>query len=389
MPIDVSRLPVPAQKILDPNGAAPLRAMAAKGIAPGLKPADMLAVVVLLATGEGDVASTAKQTLLSLPGPLVNGALAGDLHPFVLDAIAPVYVKDHVIAEKIINHAAVLPETIAAMASISNELVSELIATNEERLLKNPIIIEKLYTNDHTRMSTADRILELAVRNGLELGIPAFSQAAAAIKGELILEATEAPSFDDEQYKNAEELAKGVAVDDKEETHTLDKETGNEEICDKYKPIHAVWTELRGPAKIRMLSVASMKVRNEEGEIEDKRLDIKTLRMLGLRDKNPLVATAALETPGISDSEIERIAKARDVCEEVLREISNNREWTSNYLVKFYLTANPRTPFASAAKWIVHLRDNDLKTLAKSKDVSGAVQTAVKQQLQRKGKISK
>jgi hypothetical protein len=32
------------------------------------------------------------------------------------------------------------------------------------------------------------------------------------------------------------------------------------------------------------------------------------------------------------------------------------------------------------------LRDNDLKTISKSKDVPGAVQTAAKQQLSRKGK---
>ena len=43
----------------------------------------------------------------------------------------------------------------------------EFVATNEQRLLENPRIIELLYMNKNTRMSTADRIVELAARNGL------------------------------------------------------------------------------------------------------------------------------------------------------------------------------------------------------------------------------
>ena len=41
-PINVAALPGPAQKILDPNGPAPLKAMAAKGLVPGLKPGEVL-----------------------------------------------------------------------------------------------------------------------------------------------------------------------------------------------------------------------------------------------------------------------------------------------------------------------------------------------------------
>src|SRR5207249_2114717 len=47
-----------------------------------------------------------------------------------------------------------------------------------------PKVIEALYLNPHTRMSTTDRVLEFAVRNGLELhGLPAFKEAQAAILG--------------------------------------------------------------------------------------------------------------------------------------------------------------------------------------------------------------
>jgi len=388
IPIDVAALPPNAQKILDPHGPAPLKGMAAKGLAPGLKPGEVLAVIVALSLGADVHADTAKKTLEQLPMPLLNGALSGELQAGVLDILGPVYVKDAALSEKILRHPSIQPETVAAMAQNATEGVAELIATNEERMLAFPLIIERLYLNKHTRMSTADRILELAVRNGLELpGIPAFEQAKKAIEGELIAEPSEEPSFDDTQFDEAKEKAAALSITDGEDTHRLNDETGQEEVVDKAKPLHAIWADLRAPHKIRLLTLATLKQYDEHGrEVGEERFDMKALRMIGVRDANPLVALAALNAPGLGDSEVVKIASLRNVAEEVLREIGSSKEWTRHYMVKFNLVANPRTPFGQAAKWIMHLRENDLKTLAKSKEVPGAVQTAAKQQLQRKGK---
>jgi hypothetical protein len=386
--IDVAALPPNAQKILDPNGPAPLKGMAAKGLAPGLKPGETLAVICALSLGTDTHAETAKKTLGALPLPLLNGALAGEIQPGVLDVLGPVYAKDANLSEKILNHISILAETVAAMAAVCSEGVSELIATNETRLLAHPKIIEKLYLNKNTRMSTADRILELAVRNQVECpGIPAFDQAKRAIEGELIAEASDEPNFDDTQFTDAQKLAKSLVLAEGEDTHHLDPETGQEVVVEKAKPLHAIWADLRPPSKIRLLTLATMKTYDEKGdESGELHFDMKALRMLGVRDANPLVAVAALKAPGMSDSEVVRIAGMRNVSEDVLREIANSKEWTRVYQVKMNLVANPRTPFGHSSKFILHLRDNDLKTISKSKDVPGAVQTSAKQQLSRKGK---
>lgn len=385
--IDVAKLPAPAQKILDPAGPAPLRAMAAKGVVPGLKPGDVLAVLVALASGTDAAADQARKTLDALPAPILNGGLAGEVQPAVLDALGPRYADNAEVSEKILRHPAIAPETVAAIAGVCSEPVCELIATNEERLIAHKEIIEKLYLNKNCRMSTADRILELAVRNGLELSIPAFAQAKAAIQGELIAEPTEEPSFDDQQFGEAKDRAEELQIADGEDTHRLNEETGQEEVVETAKPLHAIWSDLRPPAKIRLLLLATMKTYDHEGNvIEERRFDQKALRMLAVRDANPVVATTALETPGISEGEVIRIAGLRNVAEEVLRVIAKNRDWTRQYQVKKNLVSNPRTPFSEAAKWIPHLYESDLKAIAKSKDVPGAIQTAAKQQLQRKGK---
>ncbi|MBX3218826.1 MAG: hypothetical protein KF850_42865 [Labilithrix sp.] len=388
--IDPTTLPPTAQKILDPSSPPQLKAMAAKGLMPGVPPGAILAVVVMFSLGAaGDAhVETAKKTLEKLPPPLINGALAlPDLHPAVLDALGPIYATDAAISEKVLHHPAIVAATVVAMAAVGTEGVCELIATNEERMLANPAIIEKLYLNKHCRMSTADRILELAVRNDIELAIPAFAQAKLAIQGELIAEPTEEASFDDTQFLEASEKAQDLKLADGEDTHELNPETGQEEVTAKAKPLHAIWADMRAAAKIRFMNIATLKRYDERGrEIGEERFDVKAIRMLGIRDANPLVAVSALSTPGISDAEIVRIAGLRNVAEDVLREIAINREWTRHYMVKFHLVANPRTPFGHASKFVLHLRESDLKSLAKSKEVSGAIQTAAKQQLSRKGK---
>ncbi|MCB1281843.1 MAG: DUF3378 domain-containing protein [Salinibacterium sp.] len=114
--------------------------------------------------------------------------------------------------------------------------------------------------------------------------------------------------------------------------------------------------------------------------------DVPVLRMLGVRDSNPLVATSALKAPGISDAEIEKISGMRSVTDDVLRTIARNRSWTRAYTVKRNLAFNPRTPLSFVTQMLPHMRDAELRGLAKSKDVSGAVNKLAKQMLEKKGK---
>ena len=156
-PVDLAQLGAPAQRILDPNSPPPLRQMAAKGIAPGLKPADAVTVLALLAeSADAGLAAAASATLDKLPAPLLNGALNADLQAGVIDVLAPRFAKNAPVMEKILGLAQIALDTIIAISALANEEVAELIATNEERLIQAPAIIEKLYLNRATRMSTAD-----------------------------------------------------------------------------------------------------------------------------------------------------------------------------------------------------------------------------------------
>ena len=369
-PVDLDKLPAPAKRILDPAAPGPLRQMAAKGLAPGLKPGEALTVVAMLAEAADEaLATTARETLKKLPQPLLQGALAGDLPGGVLAVIAPLYAHNAVVMEKLLAHPAIPAAAVVAAAAAASESVAELIATNEKKLLECPEIIEKLYMNKATRMSTADRILELAVRNKIELhGIAAYKEAATAIGMELIAEATAERAPDDFLFYDADKTAEQLALDaEHEDTHKFDQEKGEEVVEEKFMPLHAQLASMTVSQKIRRAMLGNA-----------------TERLLLVRDSNRLVAQAVVKSPGIQENEVVRIAASRNVSEDVLRTIAMNKEWTRSHQIKLNLVQNPRTPFAFAAKLLMHLREHELKALAKSKNVAGAVSTAARQQLSRR-----
>ncbi len=356
--------------MLDAAAPAPLRQLAARGVGPGLKPGEALTLVALLSESDDEaVATTARATLDKLPAPLLNGALAGDLPPGVLALIAPAYVRNVAVMEKIVSHPALLSQTVVAIASLASEAVAELVATNEQRLLACPEIIEKLYMNKATRMSTADRILELAVRNKIELkGIPAYKEAAIAIGNELVAMPSIHPTPDDVLFDETEAIANRAKVDASvEDTHHLDEESGDEVVDEKFLPLHA---------RLGMMTISQKIRRAMLGNAAE--------RLLLVRDSNRLVAAAAIKSPSIQENEVVRISGSRSVSDDVLRIIAMDREWTRSHQIKLNLVSNPRTPFAFSAKLITYLREHELKALAKSKNVTGAVATAAKQQLSRR-----
>jgi len=368
--IDVTKLPGAAQKILDPQSPPQLRAAAAKAVVPGLRPADLLVVVALLSEGTDPASEIARQTLAKLPAPILNGALSADLEPFVLHRLAPAYLQNAEVMERMLAQPRIALETVADAATHCSEHVAELIAVNEQRMLAHPPIIERLYMNKATRMSTADRIIEIAVRNKLDLkGIPAYKEVAIAIGQELIEEAQAEPTPYDILFRETLDEGEKVAFNPAaEDTHVVDDE-GEEKVSDKFLPLYARIAKMSISQKIRASMV---------GTAAD--------RMILMRDGNRLVAVAAIRSPLVQEPEVVRVSASRVVSEEVLRTITLNKDWIKNYQVKLNLIQNPRTPFPMAARLVPYLRESELKAVAKSKNVAGNIAQAAKQQLDRKKK---
>jgi hypothetical protein len=112
----------------------------------------------------------------------------------------------------------------------------------------------------------------------------------------------------------------------------------------------------------------------------------KEVRGILIRDPAKAVQVAVINNPRITDMEIERFASSRTADDEVLRLILNNREWVKNYAVKVALVKNPRTPVKAALRFLPHLRDKDLKDVARSRDLPNVVVVGGKKLLQERRK---
>lgn len=369
-PVDVTTLSAPAQKILAPATPAKLKEMAARGIAPGVKPAELLTIIAALAQSpEEAVRAAADRTLSALPEPLLRAALDADLPAATIDELARRLIGNADAIARLLRMPQVAMETVEHAAREGGEAVTEIVATNEERLLAHPRIVELLYFNKSTRASTVDRMVELMTRHGVELhGIPAWKEVAQAIEGELIAEPSDEPLPDDLLFKETTELAERLAGEsaDDEDTHA-ETDEGQEELKNKFLPLYQ---------KLGSMPIGQRIRRAQLGTREE--------RMLLVRDSNRIVATAAVRSPLMQENEVLILSRNRNLSDDVIRVIATTPEWLKSYTVKRNLVENPKTPVMIASRLVEHLREADLRRVSRSKNVTGPVQEAARRHLNRR-----
>jgi hypothetical protein len=370
-PLDPTTLPGPAQKIVGDGAPTKLKMMAAKGIIPGLRPDAILGVILLLTTAsDPDVAAQAQETFAKLPEPVLRGALDASLPAPVLDALARNYPTHTYVIEKLIRMDALAVETVEFLAEHGDEQVTELVAVNQERVLAHPTIIEKMYMNKRARMSTINRLVELAVRNGIELhNIAAWKEIAIAIKSELVAaEPSDEPMPEDIEFWETAKLATKLEEEALDDTFH-ENDDGTEKLEEKLAPLFQRIANMSVAEKVRTATLGS-----------------KEERMMLIREGNKVIARAAAKSPLMKDAEVRQISRNRSVVEDVLRIIGTTPEFLKSYLVKKNLVENSKTPISIAMKLIVHIRESDLRKLARDKNVSSNIQMAARRHLERRRK---
>ncbi|HVN09893.1 MAG TPA: hypothetical protein VMV61_13015 [Patescibacteria group bacterium] len=96
-------------------------------------------------------------------------------------------------------------------------------------------------------------------------------------------------------------------------------------------------------------------------------------RMALIRDPNKMVQRAVLQSPRLTDQEVENFSAMANVSEEVLRSISLNRNFIKNYAIVRNLIYNPKTPVDISLHFLPRLITTDLKKLTMNKNVPETV----------------
>jgi hypothetical protein len=94
-----------------------------------------------------------------------------------------------------------------------------------------------------------------------------------------------------------------------------------------------------------------------------------------IRDTNKVVQRAVLQSPRLTDQEVEAFAAMSSLTDEILRLIAKNRNFRKNYVVVRNLTNNPKTPLDVSLHMLPMLIPLDLKRLCTNKNVPETLRT--------------
>jgi hypothetical protein len=346
-----------AERYVRRDAPSEVRLLAAAGALP-LPPVDLVTVLfVLCHDADARVKDRARASLGRLPETVLAAALGGPAHPGVLSFCAHLFTEQAERLETIALNPAADDATIAFLASLPHKRVVEVVSNNQERMLRCPEIVEALGQNPLTGRSVIDRILGF-------LGLQRHAH-------EVVEEPDEEPIAPAGPVTDAEARAVLEAVLGEDPSGFAPElvEDGVELDEEKSKSLHALIQKMSIFDKIKLARIGN-------GEA----------RALLVRDRNKLVAAAAVRSPKVQDQEVLGFAKARNVCDEVIRIVASSREWTRSYGVKMALVSNPKCPQQWAIRFLGHLHERDLRAIMKSKDVPNAISTQARRMLQRKGK---
>jgi len=107
-------------------------------------------------------------------------------------------------------------------------------------------------------------------------------------------------------------------------------------------------------------------------------------RTLLIREANRLIQVNVIRNGRITEGEVAYIAQMRTVNEEVLRIISNSREWMKKYPITKALVMNPRTPLPVAMTHFKRLYESDMKLLIKDRNVAELLRREAKRMVDMK-----
>lgn len=325
----------------------------ARGFLP-LPQDDMISILAYLAVSEDEeIAGYARVALADVPSRSMLEFAANE------EADADALVRllgatvDGQVLEALIRNRAVPDSAIVELARGADAHVQEVIVINQARILRAPEILDALLENPALTPEARRRALETR-EEFFEKKVLQQQQLQEAL-------AEEEPELLDLPLEPIADLLTRAAEMDREPPKQTLALTEAEK---KDTRASAIW------AKLSYMQVSEKVQLAFKGD--------RMLRMLLVRERNKLVASAVLRNPRIGEQEIENIAGMRNVEEEVLRIIGTRRDWSSKYNIMVILCRNPKTPVGVVLPFINRLTLRDLKGLKDDKGISQIVRETAK-----------
>jgi len=375
--------------IIEGTAPQPARVAAARGLLP-LPQNDLLELLVALVDSEdSEIASAANETLAAEDSAnFLIAAKADDTAPSVLSYLATQLAEDREIHEALILNNKTPDQALALVAAKTGDgSLLELLAVNQQRLVRSPEIIEAILSNT-ARTSEAERRALETRREFFEK-----ERGARQIADELRARGKDAAA---EFFESAElNTPDGPLTLDDAWIIAQHIEVSDADIDDTWLPAER-YDELVPETAAEVSANVQRVIENEKlegGEVSAERISLirrimfmttrdrmklamkgdREARSILIRDANKVVSSAVINNPRITDHEVENISAMRTVADEVLRLIALNRSWARSYPIIHNLARNPRTPIPTAMNILPRIRTKDLQHITQNRNVSEAV----------------
>lgn len=377
------------QSIISGAAPPPARLAAARGLLP-LAQTDLLeALVHLREDSEPQVASAAQETLnTQQPADLHGVATSSETSPSVLGYLASLTNATAELHEAVVRHPNTPDEAIVLLTKTTkHRSLLELIALNQQRLIRTPAIIDALLLNP-ARTTEAERRAKETQREFFEkergarqiaeeLRAQGNSAAAEFFEAAELTPVTGEMSADDAWLLAQHIEVSDADIDDswlaRELIAELLVESPQKTAANAQAVINAERIELGDVSPERISLIKRVMFMTVKDRVKFAMKGDREARGILVRDSNKIVATAVIHNPRITDKEIENVAAMRTVSEEVLRLIGMNRAWTRSYSIIHNLARNPRTPLPTAMHILPRIQAKDLKALAENRNISEGV----------------
>ncbi len=380
---------------------ANLMQSAAKG-ALSVPPREMIEILVYLAVHSKIFGEQAQLTLAGWDEASSRAAASDSTTPKeILDyLISPKNLRPVLLPALLSNPAVSEASWLEVAQSAGRELVEVMLKS--ERIAHSPAILDALLSNPNL-----SGIQSETIRNKIEQATPA---AEPDTRAEVNSAPEEAEAGPEEVFQAASSDGAPEAEDVLDEGVLAYLAEHESEIAAQaehaYQPIGGIHEELPSdepaaeattvtaatgkgagaaakkapikktqvnPAEERGSALQKIAKLDIKGRIQLAMKGTKEERSLLIRDGTKIVALAVLESPKISDGEVERFATQKNVLEAVLRGIPMKRRFAKNYAIVRNLVFNPRTPLDLSLGLMKNMLVGDLRNLSNNKEISDTV----------------
>lgn len=389
MKLEIQSTHAVVKAIAEGTAPKPAQMAAARGILP-LPQTDLLEALVILARGaDPELAEAAENTLKSQDEEALKPIAASiETAPHVLDYFATGELFSGKIREAVIANPKTPVQSVVRLAqkTSSGDLL-EVLAFNQQLLIKTPAIIDAVIENPHRTPEAERRVREIKreffekTRGAEQIARELKAQGKEAAAE--FIESAEFAAADNLDAENAFFLAGLIEVPDAETDDSWLSLEYIEEIYEetdeqRQAAISKILGELKAEndgeiASERVSMISKIMNMNIKDRIKMAMKGNREARTILIRDPNRVVAQAVIQNPKITEQEIESITKMRTVPEDVLRQIAISRQWARNYVIIHNLATNPRTPIGNAMSILPRLQLRDLLAITKNRNVPDAI----------------